>query len=74
MATRHPALVTVGALTVAVVLGWGISQLRDRPQPTAQVQIEPVSEPAWRVNVEEMRLAEAVGAEASESLAEASAD
>ncbi len=46
MATRHPALVTVGALTVAVVLGWGISQLRDRSQPTAQVQIEPVSEPA----------------------------
>jgi hypothetical protein len=60
MATRNIALVSVGAVTAAVALGWGFSML-GTTDPVVQVQDS--SDPAWRVQVEEMKLAEAVGVE-----------
>ncbi len=60
MATRNIALVSIGAVTAAVALGWGLSLL-GTTDPVVQVQDS--SDPAWRVQVEEMELAEAVGVE-----------
>ncbi len=60
MAMRNIALVSIGAVTAAVALGWGLSLL-GTTDPVVQVQDS--SDPAWRVQVEEMELAEAVGVE-----------
>ncbi len=59
MATRNIALVSIGAVTAAVGLGWGFSMLGTDPY----VQVQESPDPAWRVQVEEMKLSEAVGAE-----------
>lgn len=60
MATRNFALISIGAITAAVGLGVGFSIL-GTSDPTVQVQESP--DPAWRVDIQEMKLAEAVGAE-----------
>lgn len=67
MATRNIALVSIGAVTAAVALGWGFSLLGPA-DPVVQVQDS--SDPAWRVQVEELKLAEAVGAEETSDVAD----
>ncbi len=67
MATRNIALVSIGAATAVVAVGWGLSML-GTTDPVVDVQES--SDPAWRVNVEEMNLAEAVGVEESSGSSE----
>lgn len=69
MATRSIALVSIGAVMAAVGLGLGFSMLGTQDP---YVQVQESSDPAWRVQIEEMKLAEAVGLDdASESADEA---
>ena len=51
MAIRNISFVSVGAVAAAVALGWGFSIL-GTPDPS--VEIQSVSAPAWRVEVEEL--------------------
>jgi hypothetical protein len=51
MATKTVAFATLGAVTAALALGWGFSRM-DSPDPS--VEIQEVSDSAWRVEVEEM--------------------
>jgi hypothetical protein len=67
MATRNIAVVSIGAVAVAVGLGVGFSML-GAPEPYVNVQESP--DPAWRVQIEEMKLSEAVGLEEPSDQAE----
>lgn len=66
MATRNLALASIGAVSAAVALGWGFSMLATDPV----VEIQDSPDPAWHVQIEEMKLAEAVGLEESSDPAE----
>jgi hypothetical protein len=61
MAMRNIALVSIGAAAVVAAVGWGVATLGTTPV----VQVQESTDPAWRVNVEEMKHAEAVGLEES---------
>ena len=50
MATRNLALVSIGAVSAAVALGWGFSMLATDPV----VEIQDSPDPAWHVQIEEM--------------------
>ncbi len=66
MATRNIALVSIGAAALVAAVGWGLATLGTTPV----VHVQESSDPAWRVNVEEMNLADAVGVEDSSEPAE----
>jgi hypothetical protein len=51
MATRTIALTSVGAVTAALALGWGFSMMGSRD---TSVDVQEVSDSAWRVEVEEV--------------------
>jgi len=67
MAMRNISLVSVGAVAVAVALGWGFSIL-GTSDPS--VEIQQVSDPAWRVEIEEVAPRDQGAAQASSVAAE----